>query len=205
MSRPRWATLRRVCSPGQRGGVDARASLALTIVRRDRQRPLLPRAPRGCQSSGGKLGNESAKTWGSSEDLYIVYQVGYCSRPGRVSSHVARLGTWLPLVAHVLAQIDQHLVIADTGSQVRKTRPAIGTIPSRDRRPCRAGMAYLGRFQPSQSQMASPMTSSLSRPWSQGSSSVNIVTHCRCEHGMWVISVPQKQRCGPNASKICRR
>src|SRR5262249_59443800 len=40
-------------------------------------------------------------------------------------------------------------------------------------------MAYLGRCQPSQS-------------WSQGSSSVNIVTHCGDEHGMRVISVPQK-------------
>ena len=36
-----------------------------------------------------------------------------------------------------------------------------------------------GRFQPSQAQIASPMTSSLSRPLSHGSSSVNMVTHCR--------------------------
>ena len=35
------------------------------------------------------------------------------------------------------------------------------------------------RFQPSQSQTACPITSSLSRPCSHGSSSVNIVTHCR--------------------------
>jgi hypothetical protein len=36
-----------------------------------------------------------------------------------------------------------------------------------------------GRFQPSQSQMASPITSSWSRPLSHGNSSVNMVTHCR--------------------------
>ena len=62
-----------------------------------------------------------------------------------------------------------------------------------------------GRFQPSQSQIASPITSSRSRPWSQGSSSVNMVTHSRYEQGMRVISVPQKQRCGPNVSMIWRR
>ena len=54
-------------------------------------------------------------------------------------------------------------------------------------RPCRFGGASVnegcvrqaGRFQPSQSQTAWPITSSLSRPWSHGSSSVNIVTHWR--------------------------
>ncbi len=39
--------------------------------------------------------------------------------------------------------------------------------------------AHAGRFQPSQSPIASPITSSRSRPSSHGSSSVNIVTHCR--------------------------
>ena len=48
------------------------------------------------------------------------------------------------------------------------------------------------------------MTSSLSRPCSHGNSSVNIVTHCRYEHGIRVMSVPQKERCGPNTSKIWR-
>ena len=60
-----------------------------------------------------------------------------------------------------------------------------------------------GRFQPSQSQTARPMTSSRSRPLSHGISSVNIVTHCFHEHGMRVMSVPQKVRSGPNASTIC--
>jgi hypothetical protein len=40
----------------------------------------------------------------------------------------------------------------------------------------------------------------LSRSGSQGNSSVNIVTHCRHEHGIVVMSVPQNIRVGPNAS-----
>jgi len=32
---------------------------------------------------------------------------------------------------------------------------------------------------------------------------VNIVTHCFHEHGMRVMSVPQKLRCGPKVSTIC--
>lgn len=56
------------------------------------------------------------------------------------------------------------------------------------------------RFQPSQSHTARPITSSRSRPFSQGSSSVNSVTHWRHEHGMRVMSVPQNQRAGPKAS-----
>src|SRR3989442_26756 len=52
---------------------------------------------------------------------------------------------------------------------------------------------------------APPLTRSRSRPRSHGSSSVNIVTHCRYEHGMRVMSVPQNERSGPNASKICFR
>ena len=55
-------------------------------------------------------------------------------------------------------------------------------------------------FQPSQLQTAWPMTRSRSRPVSQGSSSVNMVTHCRHEQGMRVMSVPQNIRSGPNAS-----
>ena len=57
-----------------------------------------------------------------------------------------------------------------------------------------------GWFQPHQAHTAWPMTRSLSRPDSQGSSSVNIVTHCRQEHGIFVMSVPQNMRAGPNAS-----
>jgi hypothetical protein len=44
------------------------------------------------------------------------------------------------------------------------------------------------------------MTSSLSRDGSHGSSSVNRVPHCRQEHGMRVMSVPQNIRSGPKAS-----
>src|SRR5437879_10006886 len=65
--------------------------------------------------------------------------------------------------------------------------------------------AAAGRFQPSQSTIAPPITRSRSRPFSHGSSSVNIVTHCRYEHGMRVMSVPQNERSGPNASKTGRR
>src|SRR5207248_10478426 len=61
-----------------------------------------------------------------------------------------------------------------------------------------------GSFQPSQSHSPWPITSSRSRPLSHGNSSLNIVTHCRHEHGMRVISVPQKKRCGPKASYSCR-
>ena len=57
-----------------------------------------------------------------------------------------------------------------------------------------------GSFQPSQLQRARPMISSLSFADSHGSSSVNIVTHCRHEHGMRVMSVPQNIRSGPKAS-----
>src|SRR3989442_6988014 len=53
--------------------------------------------------------------------------------------------------------------------------------------------AAAGRFQPSQSTIAPPITRSRSRPFSHGSSSVNIVTHCRYEHGMRVMSVPQNR------------
>ncbi len=49
-------------------------------------------------------------------------------------------------------------------------------------------------------QSARPMTRSRSCPESHGSSSVNIVTHCRHEHGMRVMSVPQNMRSGPKAS-----
>src|SRR5439155_18222644 len=61
------------------------------------------------------------------------------------------------------------------------------------------------RFQPHQAHSASPITNSRSRPLSHGNSSVNIVTHCRQDHGILVMSVPQNMRCGPNASKTCRR
>jgi hypothetical protein len=44
------------------------------------------------------------------------------------------------------------------------------------------------------------MTSSRSRPESHGSSSVNMVTHCRHGHGIRVMSVPQNIRAGPKAS-----
>ena len=44
------------------------------------------------------------------------------------------------------------------------------------------------------------MISSLSFVDSHGSSSVNIVTHCRHEHGMRVLSVPRNMRAGPKAS-----
>ena len=58
-----------------------------------------------------------------------------------------------------------------------------------------------GSGQPSQLHRASPITSSRSRPFSQGSSSVNKVTHCRHEQGVRVMSVPQNIRAGPKASK----
>jgi len=45
------------------------------------------------------------------------------------------------------------------------------------------------------------MTRSRSWPFSHGSSSVNKVTHCRHEHGIRVMSVPQNIRSGPKASK----
>lgn len=61
------------------------------------------------------------------------------------------------------------------------------------------------RSHPHQAHNASPMTKRLSSSPSQGSSSVNIVTHCRHEHGIFEMSVPQNMRCGPNASKIRRR
>src|SRR6516165_4735911 len=61
--------------------------------------------------------------------------------------------------------------------------------------------APAGSGQPIQLQTASPMTSSRSRPFSNGNSSVNKVTHCRQEHGMRVMSVPQNIRSGPKASK----
>jgi hypothetical protein len=57
-----------------------------------------------------------------------------------------------------------------------------------------------GRFRPSHAQRARPMISSLSFADSHGSSSVNIVTHCRHEIGMRVMSVPQNMRSGPKAS-----
>src|SRR5262245_52047719 len=42
-------------------------------------------------------------------------------------------------------------------------------------------------LQPHQAHTAWPMMSSLSRSGNQGSSSVNIVTHCRQEHGIFVM------------------
>src|SRR5882724_853472 len=66
-------------------------------------------------------------------------------------------------------------------------------LPSRDQ-------AAAGRFQPSQSTTAPPITRSKSRPFSHGNSSVNIVTHCRYEHGMRVMSVPQNERFEDNPS-----
>src|SRR5262245_65330388 len=62
-----------------------------------------------------------------------------------------------------------------------------------------------GNFQPSQSQTARPITSSRSRPLSHGISSVNIVTHCFHEHGIRVMSVPQKLRSGLKVSTIDRK
>lgn len=56
------------------------------------------------------------------------------------------------------------------------------------------------RFQPHQAQSASPITRSRSRPLSHGSCSVNSVAHCRHEHGILLMSVPQNMRRGPNAS-----
>ena len=44
------------------------------------------------------------------------------------------------------------------------------------------------------------MTSLLSSSLSHGNSSVNIVTHCRQEQGIFVMSVPQNIRFGPKAS-----
>ena|SRR5438309_1622091 len=59
---------------------------------------------------------------------------------------------------------------------------------------------HRGRLQLSHAQSARPMISSLSRAANHGSSSVNIVTHCRHEHGMRVMSVPQNIRAGPKVS-----
>lgn len=47
---------------------------------------------------------------------------------------------------------------------------------------------YRGNSQPIQSHSVRPMTRSRSRPFNHGSSSVNIVTHCRQVHGMRVSS-----------------
>ena len=54
--------------------------------------------------------------------------------------------------------------------------------------------------QPKNSHTAFPITNSLSASESQGSSSVNMVTHCFQEQGMRVMSVPQNMRAGPKAS-----
>src|SRR5215475_7235563 len=54
--------------------------------------------------------------------------------------------------------------------------------------------AFDDELQPHQAHTAWPMMSSLSRSGNQGSSSVNIVTHCRQEHGIFVMSVPQPFR-----------
>ena len=56
-----------------------------------------------------------------------------------------------------------------------------------------------GRFQPSQSHTARPMTSWRSRPLSQGISSVNIVTHSFHEHGTRVMSVKLFDRLRPSS------
>src|SRR6185437_4896454 len=56
------------------------------------------------------------------------------------------------------------------------------------------------RCQPHQAHSASPITSRLSGSLSHDSCSVNMVTHCRQEHGILEMSVPQNMRCGPNAS-----
>src|SRR5262249_54521214 len=55
-------------------------------------------------------------------------------------------------------------------------------------------------FPPPQAQNARPLVSALSCSDSHGISSVNMVTHCRQEHGIFVMSVPQNSRCGPKAS-----
>src|ERR1051326_2742099 len=49
-------------------------------------------------------------------------------------------------------------------------------------------------FHPHQSHTACPITSGLSRSGSQDSSSVNIVTHCRQEHFILLMSVPQNMQ-----------
>ena len=67
--------------------------------------------------------------------------------------------------------------------------------------PCLQLPAPAGSGQSFQLHRASPMTRSRSWPFSHGSSSVNKVTHCRHEHGIRVMSVPQNIRSGPNASK----
>ena len=59
---------------------------------------------------------------------------------------------------------------------------------------------YSGSFQPIQSHSARPITSVWSAAFNQDSSSVNSVTHCRHEHGIRVMSVPQNMRRGPKAS-----
>ena len=83
---------------------------------------------------------------------------------------------------------------------------APGALPYRPRRVRPVGQRESAvcisypRSQPHQSQTACPMMSALSSSDSHDSSSVNIVTHCRQEHGIFVISVPQNSRCGPKAS-----
>src|SRR4029453_12554438 len=61
-------------------------------------------------------------------------------------------------------------------------------------------MSQAERSHPHQVQIACPMMSALSVSDSHGIVSVNIVTHCRQEHGIFVMSVPQNTRCGPKAS-----
>jgi hypothetical protein len=84
----------------------------------------------------------------------------------------------------------------------RRSATGSGALwPDDARRDSMAGFVVPAhRFHPSQSQTARPITSSRSRPRSQGSSSVNSVTHWRHEQGMRVMSVPQNQRVGPKAS-----
>ena len=86
----------------------------------------------------------------------------------------------------------------------RRVRERVGgpQASSRPRHLLLRNQAAAGRFQPSQSTTAPPMTRSRSRPFSHGSSSVNIRPAL---HGMRVMSVPQNKRSGPKASKIWRR
>jgi hypothetical protein len=93
----------------------------------------------------------------------------------------------LPAAAAQDAAVDARVHVAD---HIR-LHPA-SPVPAR---------TQAGWLQSTQSQTASPMTSSRSRPFSHGNSSVNKVTHCRHEQGIRLISVPQNIRSGPNASK----
>ena len=116
--------------------------------------------------------------------------------PQRTPTGTSLSSTVLPCASKVLRPSDCHLEVAPTTTAT--------CLPFDVCFHCGNLLGFCSvqtaRFQPHQAQSASPMTSLLSSSPSHGSSSVNIVTHCRQEQGILVMSVPQNIRCGPKAS-----